>query len=290
MKNLLSQSMRNQLRPRFYKCRRDFTKYRMELGLAGRAPDFLLLGAQKAGTTSLFDVLTRHPLIQGSRTKELAFFDRYYELGFDWYKANFPNGTKLTGEATPDYLYLDQARSRITADLPKTTRFVVILRDPVKRLVSHYFHARRLGYEDLRLEEALNQESDRIGLHGDQLAGHPLEKRSFRHAYSYFDRGLYDVQLEKWFSVVPRDQFYVTTIDHFLKNSNIVANEVFNHLGLPDFDVGPNSSKNRGVYSSSVNHELLDNLRERYAPSVRRLEEMLGLSTGWIGKTANEDD
>lgn len=112
-------------------------------------PDFLVLGAQKAGTTSLFIHLLKSPKVLGPTAKELHFFSegkhprRYRDLGLGWYRSQFPLRSELdaagaiTGEATPRYLFEPDALRRIHRHLPRS-RWIVVLRDPVERALSNY--------------------------------------------------------------------------------------------------------------------------------------------------------
>ena len=122
-------------------------------------PDFLLLGAQKAGSTSLYVHLMQHPQIIGVARKELHFFDYKSALGSWWYRTNFPTKAEmaqrsaalgkpvLTGEASPYYLFHPHAARRIARLLPDV-KLIALLRNPVDRAFSHYHHEVRGGSRD----------------------------------------------------------------------------------------------------------------------------------------------
>jgi hypothetical protein len=151
-------------------------------------PTFIVVGAQKCGTSTLAATLRRHPQVHMSRPKELHFFDRQTDRGLDWYAAQFKPkaGQVAIGEATPVYMYEAESRERIAASLPEA-KLVVILRDPVKRAYSHFWHSKRLEFEDVdTFEEALAREPER-------LAG---GVRSDRVRFSYVDRGHYLPQIQ----------------------------------------------------------------------------------------------
>src|SRR5437899_5084217 len=99
-------------------------------------PDFLIIGAQKAGTTALYAYLRRHPNVTGPPWKEVSFFDRHYARGERWYRGNFPNVLltrgRLVGEAGPSYLFHPLAPDRIAALVPRA-RLITLVRDPVDR-------------------------------------------------------------------------------------------------------------------------------------------------------------
>src|SRR5215216_7751234 len=129
-------------------------------------PDFLVLGAQKAGTTALYAYLRRHPQIAGPSWKEVSFFDRHYARGESWYRGNFPSrpatwlarrragAEPIVGEASPGYLFHPHAPQRVATLLPNV-RLIALLRDPVDRALSHYHHELALGRESLSFEEAI---------------------------------------------------------------------------------------------------------------------------------------
>ena len=129
--------------------------------------DFILGGAQKSGTTSLHHLLSQHPAIQMpmGREQETHFFDLddHYSQGLDWLAGRLPPGAGTThiGLTCPIYLYLDYVPQRIRQYFPNV-KFLFILRDPVNRAYSSYWHERKKGREKLSFEHALQQESDRI--------------------------------------------------------------------------------------------------------------------------------
>ena len=99
-------------------------------------PDFLVLGAQKAGTTALYTYLRRHPDLAGPSWKEVSFFDRHWVRGVKWYRGNFPNKArtrdKLVGEASPSYVFHPLGPERVQEIVPGA-RLVVLVRNPVDR-------------------------------------------------------------------------------------------------------------------------------------------------------------
>ena len=130
-------------------------------------PNFFVLGAPKCGTTTLHEVLMAHPHIFMTKEKEPHFFDTdtYYNRGLDRYLRDHFRGAagfKARGEATPTYLRSGKARDRIRGDLGKDLRFVVILRDPVKRAWSAYLQECRYGVETESFERALELEPTRL--------------------------------------------------------------------------------------------------------------------------------
>ena len=132
-------------------------------------PDFIIIGAQKCGTTTLFDLLEQHPLLAPSYKKEIHYFDGgldpridTFKKGLSWYRGHFPlKSGKLTFEASPLYLFNSLCAERIKRAVPDV-KLIVLLRNPTDRAISHYFHSLRAGDERLGIAEALKSEERRL--------------------------------------------------------------------------------------------------------------------------------
>lgn len=105
-----------------------------------RLPDFVIVGAGRSGTTSLYRYLGEHPAVFMAMPKEVRYFNKHYSEGIDWYTAHFAAAgeDQVVGEATPGYLGNEEAVDRMAATIPDA-RLIAILRDPVERLYSHYW-------------------------------------------------------------------------------------------------------------------------------------------------------
>src|SRR5680860_1100775 len=147
-------------------------------------PTFLIAGGMRCGTTSLNAYLREHPEVSVGQPKEVHFFDQNYERGIDWYLQHFPgsDNSKAVGEATPAYLYYPEIAERIATTLPDV-RILVLLRDPVDRAHSHYWHNRSVGREKLNFADAIASEPKRLD-----------RSPEYRARYSYVDRGRYGAQ------------------------------------------------------------------------------------------------
>ena len=145
-------------------CRR-WRAARAELGLRERhpRPHFLGVGTQKGGTTSLYQLLKGHPDIYLPDNKEIHYFTKFYDRGDAWYRKQFepaPAG-QLRGEITPYYLFHAAVPKRIHA-LRSDMKIIALLRHPVERTLSQYYHSCRWKLETLPLEEALAAEEERL--------------------------------------------------------------------------------------------------------------------------------
>jgi Sulfotransferase domain len=166
-------------------------------------PNCLIIGAAKAGTTSLFQALAGHPHVFASPVKEVGFFshDDRFAQGLEWYQREYFRGAgsaRVRLEASPAYLtWSDKVAERIRRSYDgRPVKLVAILRDPVTRAYSHYCHRVRLGHEPLSFAEALEQEHERLRVNWDELA------RTGNGKYGYFRAGCYASRLTPFF-----DQF-----------------------------------------------------------------------------------
>ena len=146
-----------------------FPKFRYLTSPCRCLPDFIIIGAQKSGTTSLYDLISKHPGVMPPRHKELHYFSTSkYGWGTRWYRLNFPTKLEkrilkkklhhqvITGEATPNYILHPNTKKRIKNLIPKA-KIIVILRNPVDRAYSHYNHNVRRKLENLSFEEAIQE-------------------------------------------------------------------------------------------------------------------------------------
>ncbi|GAB4362496.1 MAG: sulfotransferase [Cyanophyceae cyanobacterium] len=218
-------------------------------------PDFLIIGVQKGGTTSLYRYLLQHPQVAPAATKEVHFFDLHYGQGLDWYRAQFPElGSRrgdrpvLTGEASPYYVFHPLAAQRIQEVMP-TAKLIVLLRNPVDRALSHYFHEVRWGFETLDLEAALACEGDRLAGEAERMLDDgSYQSFNYQH-YSYLKRGRYGEQLKGWRSRFSASQILVLCSEQFYENPAATLDRVTAFLGLEPFEFGPFEAHNAGDYA-----------------------------------------
>jgi hypothetical protein len=210
-------------------------------------PDFLIIGAQRCGTTSLFKYLSQHPDVYPSFPKEIHFFTNNYQRGLNWYRSHFPivqnnkkktgraNKEYITGEATPYYLAHPHAARRIKTTVPDA-RLIVLLRNPVERAYSHYHHEVRMGVEPLSFEAAIQAEEVRL----DKELERMLEDesyRSFNHQhYSYLSRGIYADQIQCWMDYFAPESILILNSDHLSSNPSGTVRQVTDFLELRNWD------------------------------------------------------
>ena len=168
-------------------------------------PDFLIIGAQRCGTTSLWHYLKSHPDINVARKKEVHYFDhRYFSKSFDWYMNWFKDLKGVTGEASPFYIFHPNCSSRIKSKFPDI-KLIVLLRNPVDRAYSHYNHEinklprDRVEFKSFR--EAIDLEESRIEGEFEKLLNNERYRSDKLICFAYKKRGLYKEQLERWYDL-----------------------------------------------------------------------------------------
>jgi hypothetical protein len=262
-------------------------------------PDFLIIGAMRAGTSSLYKYLGAHPLIVPALRKEIQFFSADYGKGMAWYQTHFPtrldlqllelyHGKRsLTFEATPDYLLHPKAAERAAQVVPHA-KLIVSLRNPVDRAFSHYQHMYRLGIEPLSFEAAIEQENIRLCALKQKVGEEAFYDNKIFLRYSYFERGLYAKQLEVWFQHFSREQFLILDADQMLANPDAGYTAILNFLNLPMWKPGAyrNYSYLGGRTAKTqptpkLSDEFRRELSARYAPHNERLFTLLARTFDW---------
>lgn len=249
-------------------------------------PDFVLVGAQKSGTSTLYARLTAHPSVVPALRKEVHYFDAA-PRSESWYRAFFPRqtalsavatrtGAGLTGEATPFYLLHPAAPPRLQAALPDA-KIIAILREPAARAISGYHHAVRMGHEarpidvalDPGAEEPLANVADATWFDAPEC---PARLRG------YLARSRYAEQLERWFAAFPREHILVLETEQLDAETAVPAALQF--LGLPVDGPLEAPDRNVGAYAASPS-AIETRLREYFAPHNERLFTLLGTRWPW---------
>jgi hypothetical protein len=243
-------------------------------------PDFLILGAQKAGTTALYAYLRWHPEITGPSFKEVSFFDRHYAKGERWYRAHMPvRRRSLVGEASPSYLFHPLAPERVARLLPDA-RLIALLRNPVDRAFSHYQHEVALGREPLSFEAAVDREDERMQGELDRMLRDPSYFSLAWWNYTYVARGRYAEQLERWFASFPREQLLVLFTEELSADTARTYRRVLGFLGVGarDLESYPRIFDRDYPGMHSVTRARLD--KEFEGPN-HRLASLLGRDLPW---------
>ena len=245
-------------------------------------PDFLVIGAKRCGTTSLYEYLGQHPCIKKSSHDNIGFFNDNFHLGIDFYKSFFPtifekkkiiqkNKKFMTYDVTPFYIYHEQTPKRIHQILPNI-KLIVILRNPVDRSYSNYF----LGDQQKTFEELIADEKKILN---------KIDKNNVDEYYDFVHtsmlaRGFYAEQLETWYKIFPKNQILIIKSEDFAIQTNKIMNEIFNFLGLENFNILDNSKKNKIMYEP-MKEETRKELIEYFRPYNKKLYSMINRNFNW---------
>jgi hypothetical protein len=248
-------------------------------------PDYIIIGVQKGGTSSLFRYLTRHPKVLPGYKKEVKFFDGRYAKGIDWYRYNFPLVSQMsdphaqTGEASPSYVFHPLVPQRIKESLPNI-KLILLLRDPVARAYSHYQGNLRKGHEKLSFREAIEQEENRLEGEREKIIADQTYPMYRYLVFSYLSRGVYIDQLRNWFKSFPREQILILRSEDFFNNPPKVFQRVLTFLGLPDWELDNYDIFNFGSYEK-MDHRMENELKTYFHHHNQELYEYLGLNFNW---------
>jgi Sulfotransferase domain len=254
-------------------------------------PDFIIIGGQRCGTTTLYGLLTEHPCIVPALRKEVHYFERNFHRGISWYRSFFPlrlhkyYATKvrgrplLSGEATAYYIFHPHAPKRILETLPDV-KLIALLRNPVDRAYSHFQHEVRKRRENLRFEEAIEKEADRIKEGGRKmLLNESHDDRDYCY-YSYLSRGLYVDQLELWINLFRKEQILTIRSEDLFTDPASVLQEAQDFLGVPRFELKEYRNYNDAKYPP-MDPFIRKRLVKYFEPHNQRLYEFLGKDFAW---------
>lgn len=269
--------------------RRSSRVYRLATWQDRVLPDFMIIGAQKAGTTSLYSYLAQHPHLFASHRKEVHFFDgglnprvNTFRRKERWYRAHFPRAGELGSrgqafEASPLYLFNPLAPRRIH-DLLPGVRLIALLRNPVERAISHYFHERRKGRETLPVMEAMQAEEERLA---PVIEAQDYKSDAFRRC-SYKSRGIYHRQLKRYLDYFPRENLLVMDSDDLFRRPAQALRRVLDFVGAnPAVDVRDLEPRNVGSNRRRVDAAVYEYLEEYFRPHNEILYELLEWDFGW---------
>lgn len=202
-------------------------------------PNFLCVGAQKAGTTTLYQVLKQHPDIFLPNIKEPHFFDNHYDKGVNWYEKLYfskVRNEKAVGEITPAYLYVDTAPKRIFETLGPGVKLIFIFRNPADRAYSHFLMSKFNGYEKGTFEEAMGE--NKI----EKAESNALAKNK---RFSYKARGFYGQQLKKYLDLFPKENMlFILFEDLVFHNKKATYETILNFLEVDNYDLNFNIKSN----------------------------------------------
>jgi len=267
------------------------TGRRVELRLRSRdlraLPGAMIIGAMKSGTSSLHYYLTQQPQVIAPLRKEVHYFDLNFERGESWYRANFgregQRGVNI--DSSPYYLFHPLVPQRAHALVPNA-KLIVLLRDPVRRAYSHYWHERDKGRESLAFEDAIAAEPDRIDRDHERLARGEIERSAAHQYFSYLARSRYAEQLERWLQFYPREQLLILRFEDLARDPLPLTNESLAHIGLPPLGSAKLEPRNTRKYPP-IDPATAERLRDYFVPHDAALAQVLGRPVGWQSSPAS---
>jgi hypothetical protein len=266
-------------------------------------PDLVVVGVKRGGTTSLFRDLERHPamcpLVPSARRlpmrenmKGIHYLDSDMQRSVRWYRSHFATrparamrarrtGPTFTAEASPYYFFHPLGADRAAAMLPETT-FVVMLRDPVERTISHWAEQTRNGAESLSLGDALKAEAARVAGAHEALAAGTISASHAHEQQTYAAQSEYAASYEHWARTIGTDRLVVIFSEDYYRQPAVSLRAVTDRLGVaPLGDDVVGTHRNSAPRHGTVDPELQDQLTLRFRPDVDRLGDLLGVVPPW---------
>lgn len=254
-------------------------------------PDFLIVGGQRCGTTSLFKTLAQHPSVARPLAfKGIHYFDMHFDNSFRWYRGHFPvsltsrlrrlgKPRPVTGESSPFYGFHPLAPQRIAEALPDI-RLIMLLRDPVERAYSAHSHERARGFESETFERALELEDERTAGERDKMIADPSYVSFHVQHHSYLARGRYIEQIEALEAAVGRDRLHVVDSHEFFTQPEESFAEVLRFLDLPQHD-GIRYERHNARERNPMRSDMQTRLLAKFDESDARLTTWWGRALSW---------
>lgn len=232
-----------------------------------KKPNFIIIGAGKCGTTSLYEYINQHPDVCMSEPKEPCFFDsQQHDRGLEYYWNKYFKGwagQKAIGEATPSYLPAPFASERIKNALPDA-KLIAILRNPIDRSYSGWWMMFSSGREKISFEDAICQNIERIEA-GITFEGEEGKSRwygfmSNLYCYekglskyrTYLDHGYYAQQLKRYIALFPKTQIKVILFEDLCRDPQAIAQDIWSFIGVDPKHVLKDNLARNTAYGSRV--------------------------------------
>ena len=240
-----------------------------------KVPNFIIIGCQRCGTTSLYTYLAQHPQILTPIKKEMDFFSWHFHRGIDWYLAHFPpmppGEQFLTGEASPSYFDSREAPERLYSLFPEA-KLILLLRNPVDRAISQFYRLTALNWEARSLDRTISDEIERLDRNPEYIIG--------EEPGNYLARGRYIEFIKNWRTFFPPEQLLILKSEDFYAGAAAIVQQVLEFLDLPEYQLSEYQNANPGSYQR-VNESVSDRLSDYFRPYNQELEEYLGRQFDW---------
>lgn len=259
-----------------------------------KGPDFVVVvvvGGQKCGTTSLYHYISHHPQVISAKTKEVHYFDLNFEKGDRWYNEQFPSPLEkikrsikikkkvITGEASPYYMVLPFAIERMHS-YNSHIKIIVLLRDPIERALSHFYHEKKLDMEKLSIEDAIKEEGVRTEGELKKME-HDTSYKSINYQhYTYLKRGEYAEQIKNLLTFFDKKNILLIQSEEFYRDTEKVMSKVYNFLNIDEVHC-KYEVKNKSKYNKIISDKTREILRVFYKNRNKKLFELIGTKFDW---------
>jgi hypothetical protein len=240
-------------------------------------PNFLLIGAARCGTTSLYEILRSHTgvFLPPSKRPEPHFFFKHaeYQKGLRYYENRyFPRETRAIaiGEASTSYIFGPHVPERIAQAVPHI-KSILMLRNPIERAFSGYWHSVKSGIENLSFEDAIDHEQER---NNEQTSGLAIEIQPF----AYAARSDYHEQISRWCSYFPKESLHIVVLDDFLIKPESVLQGLAEFLGIDAEKYGskvPLKLNPSWPQEAEMSTQVKQKLRKRFESGIKHLSEFM---------------
>jgi len=268
-----------------------FSAYCKFVGPTHVLPNFIIIGAAKSGTSSLYEYLIQHPSIYKCLVKEPNYFAIYFHKSLEWYRTYFPSSlTKFyvekilknkfsTGEASTQYYWYPHAAKRVKELLPNV-KIIVLLRNPIDRSFSHYQMEVRHGNEQLSFEDAIKNESSRTKDEYKKMMNDTMYFSPKYTMQAYIEKSIYINAIKRWTDHFPLNQFLFVKSEDLFENTTEELNKILRFLNLSEFKLKKYDVIRKGTYSK-LEPKIRNELRVFFKPYNEQLYEYLGKDFGW---------
>jgi hypothetical protein len=245
-------------------------------------PDFIIIGETKCGTSSFFEDLAKHPDINASKPvksrtdyeggnlsldqKEIRFFDRHWARGFDWYRDRFFNEDgKITGEASPTYMYRMLSMRRIQEYLPNI-KLIIMLRNPVNRLYSHFHH----------INNIVDKWETRYPSFEEFL------DKAHENDYYIIDKGIYINSVRRCYEMFSKEQIHIIKSEDFFNIPTKTYRDTLSFLEVNDSFVPSSFTHIRhSGFKQKIREDTKEHLYEFYKPYNKELYSYIDRDMEW---------
>ncbi|MHA1294862.1 MAG: sulfotransferase domain-containing protein [Promethearchaeota archaeon] len=252
-------------------------------------PQFLIIGAQKAGTTSLFNYLISNEHIKRPLKKEIHYFSENYKKGELWYRMHFTiiRDDSITLDASTSYLFYPHAAKRVNSLIPDV-KIIILLRDPVERAFSHYNHEVKIGNEkSSSFEEAIELEEKRTNNSYERMKIDENYYDKNVGFYSYIKKGIYIEQLKRWYYYFNRENILIIESKKFFKETYKTLERIASFLNIENRFYFKPIIYNRGRRSTEMSIDTRNFLKNYYYNYNKELFRLIGEEFDWNNKLYN---